>query len=494
VKLPRLTEIKNVLLELIRKRWYRWLFVGAIAFACAGVFLFCFNPIKYSAHTSIYIASSEEWSKFIGLARTRIIATRTEKKVNLQKRLSFKTNDEAVDYIMKGTTVNDIGKEGIINFSFTMPGPPMIAKGAGEKRKDVMRIVAEVTNAYVLAFREYLNENTVDGDTLRLQHMYVELERAKKDYNKSVKNLADFIRTHKMPMGYSPDMYFTTDYAAAKGIEKNKAPESQGEIQSLYASQKAIEAEIAALKANDNARRNTTVAMLSRLRTLPSEDALLMEARNNANNARVHYETLAKQLGPEHAQAVVAKDKWEAAEAELKAQVSAIMQRNTSTDASVRAQLAYLAKKYETVKRQIGESEADSHKSYQTMVALEKMRSDVALNLDILKVLSTQVASLGLQRLSATDRMHLLDAAEIPDSGSPGPKILIIFATLIAVFAILMAIMVDWLRMTYKAYRIAQEMSEAEKKAEEEAEKARKLALIATEEEASEINEEKKAA
>ena len=445
-------------LELVRARWLRWAFVGAFTGAGVFVFLFFFNPIKYSAHTSLYIASTDAWSKFIGLSRTRMVARRTEEKVHLQEWLSLKTKEQAVDTIMKGITVNDIGKEGIVNFTFTMAGPAQLAPGASNRREETARRVAEVVDAYVVAFQEYLKENTVDGDTLRLQQMQIELEKAKKDYKNSTEKLTNFIHTHKMPMGYSPDMYFTTDYGSAKGIEKSIGTEINGETKSLYASRKALEAEIGALRASDAMRRTSNEQMLDRLRTLPSEDLLLTQARNAANDARVQYDTLAKQLGPDHPQTVIARDKQEATQTELDAQVNAIRKHNTTEDALVQAKLSYLTNKYETTKRQIIESEKDSHLSYETMIDLEKARSNVALNLEILKVLSVQVATQSLERLSANNRMHVLDPAEIPDSGSPGPKMLLIFTALLSLFATFMAVTVDWLRLTYRAYGLSKKL------------------------------------
>ena len=52
--------------------------------------------------------------------------------------------------------------------------------------------------------------------------------------------------------------------------------------------------------------------------------------------------------------------------------------------------------------------------------------------------------------MTAQDRVHLLDEAQVPDTGSPGPKTLFLFVVIVTVFALALVIVTEGLLLSFQ--------------------------------------------
>jgi uncharacterized protein involved in exopolysaccharide biosynthesis len=452
----------DALFGLVEKRWRRWLLAGIASFVVVLTACLLLVPQSYTSRLSLSVAQTNEGggllsglglgssstSKFIGVLKSRRFAEAIEKKVDLKSLYGLNSTDDAVDRLLGGLSVTDNVRDGLIYVSVTLPAPPYLS-GAKEERGRIREACATAANGYAGILRTYVSNSDFDRDSVLLNGASQELKRIRADYDSAVRRMLGLVRDSK-----------AAAFGAVASQTKTGAGESSTDVsttaralQDLYTARATLESEIQAADVTQRTAERLQADQLKNLSALPSEDPLLTQARAAVNTAKGEVDALRLQFGKEHPKVIVAQDRLDIAQGKLREQTRAVLKGQTTQKVQAQARLDALRTKYDTVARQIADTEdkAQIGREYQT--EFERRRNEVMLRLEVLKAASAQSATLSLQMVSATKRLNVVDTARPARKASPGLMMLGAISVLFALLWIGLLATVDYLRALRTFYR-----------------------------------------
>jgi hypothetical protein len=172
-----------------------------------------------------------------------------------------------------------------------------------------------------------------------------------------------------------------------------------------------VEADLRSLNAGQAAKLEKVEKLLKDPSALPAEDPLLATARRAWLAARTEKMNLEVQLADSAPSVVAARQKERKALDRLMQEARAVRNGLISEEGTIASQRASLQERFTTIVGQIGQAEKDLQLNRELATEYENLRNKVTLRLEILKSTSSQAAVLGLQTVSAQNRMQVVDWA-----------------------------------------------------------------------------------
>jgi uncharacterized protein involved in exopolysaccharide biosynthesis len=382
-------------------------------------------------------------TKYIGVLRSHRFAEMAEDRVHLQSVYGLRTHDQAVDMLQSSVAVTDNPRDGLLYISATLKAPPFLARHSGQQRQRIQAAAIDIANVYADLLQQYIATSDTDADAILLQEAGGQIQQARANYDHAVTALSDFVRKTGV-FGASTSLAAGGIGASGSGAgaqgqagSGSAADSTAKALESLYATLATLEAELQSAIVAAQAGGHLRSDQLSSLRTLPSEDPLLMTARNAVNRARIELLALQQQYGPEHPRVMIAQDKLRVAEAELRGQVTSIRQGRTTDVVEAEIKRRALQARYDVINRQIAQAEQKAQIGRQYLTEYERLRNEILLRLEVLKTTASQTAVLSLQVVSAQNRVHVVDPAYRAHAGSPSMQTLAIYSLTLTVIALL---------------------------------------------------------
>ncbi len=379
--------------------------------------------------------------KYVGVLKSRNFVDIVEEQAHVRELYEIKRNADLYEKYTRCVKFDDNANDGLIYIVVSLDGPPLWLPGQQERREKVRQTTAVIGNAYHKALLNYLVNVDTDKELVLLRMADAEVKQARLDYDISMNRLARFVRSRKIKPNALPTMPSTAEMATGMNSTGGQdATSSASQFLGLFAKKAQLEAQLAAANAMHSRLQTLLNYPLEEVASIPGEDPLLFDARRNYNEAIRAYDTLKSQLGPDNPRLISARTNARLAEGKLRAQISAVLNGNTTEQLN----LASLKTTYVTVARQVEDAEKNFQLSRELTTDLGRLTSEVALSLKVLETAKTASETLKMSTVAARNRMNVVDEARPEDKSHPGKGILISISFLLA-----LAVVGIWMAAEY---------------------------------------------
>jgi uncharacterized protein involved in exopolysaccharide biosynthesis len=444
---------------ILREKGRGWLAKGIAGAAVLSVLGLCLLPQSFTASSSVAVqtsggaggalgfltgGSSGDSKRYIGVLKSRMAASEVEQVVHLRSLYHLKSEEDAIEMLMKSMKPDDNTTDGLLYVNVTLPGPARFQPGQTERRNQIKRAAADAANAYVAALRTYYTYSDNDRDTALIRGADSELARARQQYGESTDRLRAFVNGLKRvdPRAVPSD----TDPAAAGNTG----------LATLFGELSQTEAQISALQAGSGTEQRMTEGQLENIGQLPSEDPLLASARQAVDTDKAQLSLLELQFGPQHPDVVRAQARLQVDERRLQQQIDGIRDRQTSRQVSLESQLNSLIARRETIKSQIAQAESHLNLGRNLSGDYLSVKTEWQIALETLKETTAEAAKIRMENVSAQSRLAVVDTAIAPRTGSPGTIIIVLIAVILAILGVLTAFVRAYLRAARARFLPAQ--------------------------------------
>lgn len=442
---PEIVINRAVVNALARRHLRRWILAGIVLFFVVLLTLLLALPQSFSSTVSLSVQQPVQTSqtlslltgqsgarKYLGVISSRRIATLVERKAHLQAFYGLESQKKTVDMLVDSVQPDDDAAQGLLYIRIALPGPARLAFGASDRRDRVKQKVKDVANDYAAALRNYVITQDNDRDTVLLREADTQSRKARTDLDDAINRVREFLRD-------------------LRNLDPRNAPFSSadtrtaGELLTLYQSLERVETDIRSLEAAHATENRLVTGQLRNLGSLPAEDELLTEARNQANRARQRLDSLQIQLGPDSPRVVAAREQLQLAEKELQRQIEGIRQKRTTEEVVAESTLARLRTRRAAIMAQINEAEGRLPLRRELGVEFERLQYELQVRLEARKTTESEAAKLRLNAVSAQNLVAVVDYAIPPDSGTPG-----ILTQAVVSLALVLAGMGIWIVVAYR--------------------------------------------
>lgn len=434
-----------LLMQIIRRRLWAWLAIGALAFAALLALTLWLLPQSYTATASVALQQPTPVSgltgllggtgtdiRYIGVLKSREAAVDVENRVHLQQLYHLRRQSDALDLLMKGIKPEDSPTDGLLYIQVSLPAPPQLRPQTEALRTQIKQAAAKAANAYVDALRRYYATSDTDRESLLLRSADNEQRLARAGYDEALARMLSF----------SQGRDFDPRSASSSGDPLNGPPaDLSGLYATLFQTQEQIR-EGEAAQAVQLAQRDRQLNSLS---TLPSEDPLLTDARNRVVRDQAALKTLTAVYGPDWPAVISARTQLQADQAELDQQIQGLRSNLTTDQVQNKARMQGLHARQAEIQKQIAKSERRLGNSRRLSGEYGRLQQEVAFKVDILRTVNTEAEKVRLENVSAKSRMQVIDAAILPKKASPSLLIPIAVCLLLVGLGMLAALVRDYL-------------------------------------------------
>lgn len=414
--------------SILRRRFRTLLIVAVIVFLVfvgAGLFLL---PQSYTSVVSLSVQQPTSFggglanliglgttqTKYLGIIRSRRLASTVEDKVHLQQIYGLPTRDEAVKRIMKSVQPDDNTVDGLLYIRVTLKGPPRIAADPKGLRPKLKQAAAEIANAYAEALRNYYKEIDNDRDAVLQRTVDSEVKLALNEYQMSWRDLRGFVA--RQPTGI-----FLDD----TGVSGSGSAMTAQTLSELFGALARVEADIQAVKKTRETLKKKRADLLKNIDQVPSDDSFLKEARENYRTELRNLQNLQVKYAADHPLVVEAQGRVKIARERLDKEQEGIREGHTSDVARADADLEGLTARHEVVRQQLIKALEHSQLSREKAVEFRRLQNALALSFELLKTAVTQAATVRSQTASSESRVLVVDSGLPPKTGTP--SLLMIF-------------------------------------------------------------------
>lgn len=441
--------------DLVRGIWREkgrgWLAKGIGGAAALAVLGLCLLPQSFTASSSVAVQTSpgtggalsfltasgfSESRRYVGVLKSRTASAEVEQVVHLRSLYHLKSEEDAIEMLMKSVKPDDNTTDGLLYISVTLPGPARFQPGANERRIKIRQTAAAAANAYVTALRTYYIYSDNDRDTALIRGADAELARAQQQYGESLDRLRSFIKGLKRvdPRAVPSDTDSATSVGASTGLV------------ALFGVLSQTEAQISALQAGSGTEQRMTEGQLENIGQLPAEDPLLASARQAVDTDKAQLSLLELQFGPQHPDVVRAQARLQVDEQRLRQQIDGIRDRQTSRQVSLESQLNSLIARRDTIKSQIAQAESHLNLGRNLTGDYLDVKSEWQIALETLKETTAEAAKIRMENVSSQSRVAVVDQAVPPRTGTPGAVATVAIAIVLAILGVLTAFVRAYLR------------------------------------------------
>jgi len=436
----------------LRRSLRLWVWLGPLMAGVLLLLLLALVPRTYTATTSVAIQQSSPGGggalailtggsssnkRYLGLLKSRDLAAKVERHVQLRTLYGL-PDEDAVTMLTQSIKPNDNAVDGLLYIDVTLPGPPGLSLTRhGPTADQAKAAAAEAANDYALALKDYYATSDTDQGAVLLRGADSQVKLARADYDKSLAKVIDFTR-------------------GLNGVDPRSAPSSSDPaalpsgslsgLGTLYGALSAVQAELQSAQAARSTREALTNEQLQDINNLPTDDPLLSEARSRVAQDRNTLAVAEKLYGPENPAVVSASKKLEVDNAQLQQQIQGVRQRLTTPNVRSDEQIQSLYARQSVLTKQIRQAEQRLGLSRQLSSQFGRLQTEVTLRLEVLRTTLAEAAKIRLNNAAGGSNMSVIDPAEPPLGGSPGPLKLAGAAIALTLLAFLISVARDYLR------------------------------------------------
>ena len=408
----------------LRRQLRIWLWLGPILAAALLLLLLAVVPRSYTASTSVAIQQSSPGgalaaltgaggssNRYLGLLKSRDLATQVERHVKLQELYGLASEDDAVTLLTKSVKPDNNAADGLLYIDVTLAGPPGLALiHHGPSAAQVKATAAQAANAYALALKHYYITSDTDQGAVLLRGADSQVKQARAGYQDALKRTQDFT------LGLN-----RVDPRSAPAAGDAASPGTLSGLGTLYTSLAAVQAELRAAQAARSTRDALTTEQLQDINNIPTDDPLLGEARSRVTQDQSALTVAERLYGPENPAVVGARKRLQVDQAQLQQQIQGVRQRLTTSSIRSDEQIQSLFGRQAELTKQISQAQRRLGVSRSLSVQFGQIQTEVALRLEVLRTTLSEAAKIRLNNASAGSSMSVVDPAEIPKGGNPGP-------------------------------------------------------------------------
>ncbi len=412
----------------LRRSLRLWVWLGPLAAGALLLVLLVLVPRTYTATTSVAIQQSSSSGggalaaltgvsssnkRYLGLLKSRDLAAKVERHVQLRTLYALPSEEKAITLLTKSIKPDDNAVDGLLYIDVTLPGPPGLSlTHHGPSAAQVKAAVAEAANDYALALKDYYATSDTDQGAVLLRGANSQVKQAQADYNKSLGKVVDFTR-------------------GLNGVDPRSVPSSSDPsalpsgslsgLGTLYGSLAAVQAELQSAQAARSTRDALTTEQLQDINNLPTDDPLLGDARTRVVQDKAALSVAERLLGPENPTVVRARKQLEVDNAQLQQQIQGVRQRLTTPNVRSDEQIQSLYARQAVLTKQVRQAEQRLGLSRQLSSQFGRLQTEVTLRLEVLRTTLAEAAKIRLNNAAGGSNMSVIDPAEPPLGGSPGP-------------------------------------------------------------------------
>lgn len=437
----------------LRRQLRLWVWLGPLLGAALLLLLLAIVPRSYTASTSVAVQQSAPGGalaaltgvggpskRYLGLLKSRELATQVEKHVKLRALYGLPAESDAVTLLTKSVKPDDNAADGLLYIGVTLAGPPGLnLRRNGPSAAQVKAAAAQAANAYAAALRHYYATSDTDQGAVLLRGADSQVKQARAGYEDALTRTQGFTRgLNKVDPRSVPSPGDTTAASAGTG--------SLSGLATLYSSLAAVQAELRAAQAARTTRDALTTEQLQDLNNIPTDDPLLGDARSRVTSDQAALTVAERMFGPENSAVVRAQKQLQVDQDQLQKQVQGVRQRLTTPSIRSDEQIQALFARQSVLTKQINQAQSRLGLSRQLSAQFGRLQTEVALRLEVLKTTLGEAAKIRLNNASAGSTMSVVDPAEPPKGGDPGPLKLgaAILGLLVMLFAL--SLIRDYLR------------------------------------------------
>lgn len=414
--------------------WHRrrrlWLTLFAFGFSALALYALFVMPQSYTAKISLslqrpggapsgsmgalaVLGMGTTGKTYIGVLHSRSFAEIAESKVHLKDLYGLPDTDEAVELLQKGVHAEDNALDSLTYITVTLPAPARFAPDPKGERQKVRQLVAQIANDYTIELRRYLKDNDTETDAALQRQADIEMNKARKNYEAARGHLAEFLRNRENGNALARSSNAQTGSVA-------QSMTAMDEVATLYLKRADLEQKLRSMEAEQSETANI-LKKPDQLERLPEEDPLLNEARAEVSQARAKLDNLQISLAPTNPEVVDAKLQLQRAQERLKTKVESLLKEQGSETIKRKA----LQAMYDEVVRQIQDAERNFQRGMERNADWETLKSEVQLALKALETALSRVTEMRITKVTANNRMSVVDAAQPPKRSAPGLAIML---------------------------------------------------------------------
>ena len=452
-----------------RRQGRLWLLLGPLGAGLLLLLLAALIPRTYTATTSVALQQSSgsgsalalltggggSTKRYLGVLKSRALAAAVERHVQLRQLYgakTFKTEEDAVEFLMKSVKPDDSATDGLLYIGVSLPGPPKIAARNTPTADQAASVAADAANAYARGLKEYYATSDTDQGAVLLRGADKEVRSARAHYDDALTRSLDFTRgLSRVDPRSSPALSASASLlSAAGGSASPDASTAASGLAGLYVALNQVQAELSATQAVRATGQALIGSQLRDLSRVPTDDPLLADARSRVTQDQAEYNTASRLFGPENPRVVSAQARLSVDQAVLTRQVEGVKQNLTTPDIRSAEQIKGLSARQAKLLQQIASAQRHLGVSRQLSGEAGRLQAEVGIQLAVLQTTLSEAAKVRLQNASSSSRMTVIDAAIPPKSGEPGLAKLAAICAGLAVLAFLTSIVYDYFRTAPK--------------------------------------------
>ncbi len=465
----------------LRRQGRIWLWAGPLSAAAGVLLLGALTPRTYTASTSVALQQASSGGsalalltgggggtskRYLGVLKSRALADTVERHVHLRQLYgakTFRTEEDAVDFLTKNVKPDDSITDGLLYISVTLPGPPKFSPHSSPGAAQVENAAAEAANDYALALKEYYATSDTDQGAVLLRGADREVRQARANYEDAVARSLDFTRglsqvdPRSVPLTPSASGSFPSDAASSESSSPAGAPRGSTDavtaasgLGQLYTALNQVQADLRAAQAVRAVGQQGIGSQLRALSNVPTDDPLLANARSRVTQDQSAYDTAFKLFGPENPAVLQAQARLSVDQAELDRQIEGIKRSLTTPDIRSTEEITGLVARQAKLTQQIASAERHLGVSRRLSGEAGRLQAEVGIQLGVLETTLSEAAKIRLDNASSLSRMTVIDAAVPPKSGEPGLSKLAAICLLLAFLAFLVSVVWEYFRAVPK--------------------------------------------
>lgn len=439
----------------LRRSLRLWVWLGPLTAGALLLLLLVLVPRSYTATTSVAIqqassggggalaaltGGSSSNKRYLGLLKSRDLAAKVERHVQLRTLYNLPTEEKAITLLTKSIKPDDNAVDGLVYINVTLAGPPGLSvTHHGPSATQVKAAAVEAANDYALALKDYYATSDTDQGAALLRGATNYVKTAQADYDQSLNKVIQFTRGLNSVDPRSAPSAGDTSSLPSAGLSG---------LGTLYGSLAAVQADLRAAQAARNARDALTTEQLQDINNIPTDDPLLGEARSRVTQDQNALAVAEKLYGPENSAVISARKRLEVDNAQLQQQIQGVRQRLTTPSIGTDVQIRGLYARQTELTKLIHQAEQRLGLSRQLSSQFGKLQTEVTLRLEVLRTTLAEAAKIRLNNAAAGSNMSVIDPAETPLGGSPGPLKLGAVAVALTLLAFLISVARDYLRQS----------------------------------------------
>lgn len=419
--LLRLHPRTALLIQIGRRNWRGFCMLAAATAAVSACYLTLLRSQTYTAGVSLAVQQAAAGGgalaaltgnvgsdHYSGIARSHLIAAQVAQEIGLQRFYRLRSPERAVLMLQAGLVVDERPGDGLLFMTVSLPGPARLSPGQAPRRAAVRKLAAAAADAYAAKLQAYVENSDSDRDAVLLRQADDEIARSRAAFDQAAGRLQQL--SGRLPAGELPEAPANTP----------PGPYRAGLVAGLTQALQAVQVEIRSDKASSAAHGALLKQQITHLTSLPTEDPLLAARRQDVAQAVAALNQLRISLGPDHPRVRAAEMAVALARQRLQQQEGSLLDNLTSTQVADRVKLAGLIARRDALAAELKAARSASPAAQRAAFQFERLEDEMSIALAARKATEEEAARVRMSAVSARTRLSLVDAAEIPEGGSPG--------------------------------------------------------------------------